>query len=384
VTCHARSWYDWCLSRTRAVPLLSKSPSGQAPWGPRDTLSPHSGTTRGDDQNAFARRFKMTAAKRKSLAGRWDGIFFFATIGQLLLVADRLRARPRFQLFRGSCEATATVRRIRSQPVSVSAASLSVPNHHPASRTRIPPRVAVTSCTKTGKRQGARYGGRTGRRGRARRHCRPFPEPAPPRRAAAGTQPTEVVLSRALSPMIPLPPSPAQAPPQPGHAAGSRILPPGRRSRPPCSPSRPSPPQRPLHSVGQATGICALPPARPSARTLPSPTTDAQLSVASLRSLLRVLDAWPGRRRSSLQKATNARRDHLVRSPPHQSREGNYWPGQSQPSCARTTYHPKHLFPFRTILRLTAMEIGRSAGSWVEGQIAELTPARQHLCSSPA
>src|SRR5258705_13519741 len=92
-----------CLSGTRTAPAGVGKPGGQAPWGRAGTQSPHAGTY---PRRTIKMPLPQVNDRLKEIPAQALRTVF-ATIGQLLLVADRIRVRAAGQLS-GSGETPAT------------------------------------------------------------------------------------------------------------------------------------------------------------------------------------------------------------------------------------------------------------------------------------
>jgi hypothetical protein len=220
----------------------------------------------------------------------------FATIGQVLLVADRLRARAAGQLS-GSGQATAT------RPAARAAAPATPPPAKPARPTKPARPDAETSrwrsLDKTGnvrlldgdEEQDDEDVPRV-----TQAVSEPAPAPAPP----AEYTPTEIVPAVSVSaeptPAEAAAPAEAALPEAPAEAALPEAPAEAALPEAPAEPALPEAPAEP--ALPEAPAEAALPeapaePAPPVAaadEALPVPNYD-QLSVASLRARLRVLDA---------------------------------------------------------------------------------------------
>ena len=262
----------------------------------------------------------------------------FATIGQLLLVADRLRARAASQLS-GTGEATAT------RPADQAPAAAPPPPPPPAKPpTPAEPRTPDAASSRW--RSLDKTGNVRLLDGNEAQDDEELTGAAEPFPGAAGYTPTEVVPAVSdpaepapdepaapeapAEPALPEAPLEAELPPAPAEAA----LPPA-----PAEPALPEPalaapalaepalaepalPEAPLEAeLPPAPAEAALPPApaepappaaaepalSPPGADLPVPSYD-QLSVASLRARLRVLDAARSRRCSTTRRPTRAAR----------------------------------------------------------------------------
>ena len=210
----------------------------------------------------------------------------FATIGQVLLVADRLRARAAGQPS-GSGQATATRPADR---VPAPAPPRPAKPAKPASRLSRPRRARNPRAGGHWIRRGT-SGCSTGTKSRTTRTCpeslRPFlsrrpPLPAPP----AEYTPTEVV------PAVAVPAEPAAAKPAPaGPAPAAPTLAEVTAQEPV--------PVEPAHSEPAPAAVA-------DSQALPVPNYD-QLSVASLRARLRVLDAGQVQTLLDYEKAHESR-----------------------------------------------------------------------------
>ena len=191
----------------------------------------------------------------------------FATIGQLLLVADRLRARAAGQPS-GSGEATTT------RSADQAAAPAPAPAAKPAPPVRPARPDAETSrwrsLDKTGNVR-VLHGGEEQDDEDAPRLTQAVPEPAPAPAPPAEYTPTEVVP--AVS--VPDEPPPAEPPP-----AEPTLATPATQQEAEPSPAEPAQAEPAMQQEAEP-GLTD---------TLPVPNYD-QLSVASLRARLRVLDA---------------------------------------------------------------------------------------------
>jgi hypothetical protein len=220
----------------------------------------------------------------------------FATIGQLLLVADRLRAKAAGQLS-GSGEATPT------RPADQAPAPAPPPPAKPAKPAR-PARPDAEnsrwrSLDKTGNVR-VLDGGEEQDDEDVPRVTKAVPEPAPAPVPSAEYTPTEVV------PAVSVPAEPAPAEPAPAEAAPAEAEPAMQQEARPImqQEAEPAPAEVTAEDPLPAEPAPAEPaqaepamqqeaePAQPAAagEVLPVPNYD-QLSVASLRARLRVLDA---------------------------------------------------------------------------------------------
>jgi hypothetical protein len=206
----------------------------------------------------------------------------FATIGQLLLVADRLRARAAEQLS-GSGEATAT-RPADHAPAPAPAPPPPAPAK-PASPAR--PDAETSRWRSLDKTGNVRVldGGEEQDDEDVPGATAAVPEPAAAPAPSAEYTPTEVVPAVSV-PDEPAPAEPAQAEPAmqeaepaPAEVTAEEPLP----AEP--APAEPAPAQPAMQQEAAPT-----PPATALGEDLPVPNYD-QLSVASLRARLRVLDA---------------------------------------------------------------------------------------------
>lgn len=207
----------------------------------------------------------------------------FATIGQLLLVADRLRARAAEQLS-GSGEATAT------RPADHAPAPAPAPPPPAPARPASPARPDAEtsrwrSLDKTGNVR-VLDGGEEQDDEDVPGATTAVPEPAPAPAPSAEYTPTEVVPAVSIpdepAPAEPAPAEPAmqqEAEPAPAEATAEEPLP----AEP--APAEPAPAQPAMQQEA-----APAPPATALGEDLPVPNYD-QLSVASLRARLRVLDA---------------------------------------------------------------------------------------------
>jgi hypothetical protein len=212
----------------------------------------------------------------------------FATIGQLLLVADRLRARAAEQLS-GSGETTAT------RPADQAPAPTPPPPAKPAQPARPARPDAETSRWRSldktgnvrvldgGEDQDEDVPGAT----------QAVPEPAPASAPSAEYTPTEVVPAVSV-PDEPAPAEPALAEPAPAESAMQE--------------GEPAPAEVTAEEPLPAEPAAAEPaaPATPVGEALPVPNYD-QLSVASLRARLRVLDAGQVQTLLGYEKAHESR-----------------------------------------------------------------------------
>ena len=201
----------------------------------------------------------------------------FATIGQLLLAADRLRARAAGQ-FSGSGEATAT------RPADQAAAPAPAPAAKPAKPVRPARPDAETSrwrsLDKTGNVR-VLDGGEEQDDEDAPRVAQAVPEPAATPAPPAEYTPTEIV------PAVSVPDEPALAEPTLARPAMQQEAEPGLTE---VTAEEPLPAQ-PAAAEPAAAEPAMQQEAEPGlTEALPVPNYD-QLSVASLRARLRVLDA---------------------------------------------------------------------------------------------
>jgi hypothetical protein len=202
----------------------------------------------------------------------------FATIGQLLLVADRLRARAAEQLS-GSGEATAT-RPADHAPAPAPAPPPPAPAK-PASPAR--PDAETSRWRSLDKTGNVRVldGGEEQDDEDVPGATAAVPEPAPAPVPSAEYTPTEVVPAVSV-PDEPAPAEPAQAEPAMQQEAGPA---PAEVTAEEPLPAEPAPAQPAMQQEA-----APAPPATALGEDLPVPNYD-QLSVASLRARLRVLDA---------------------------------------------------------------------------------------------
>ncbi len=202
----------------------------------------------------------------------------FATIGQLLLVADRLRARAAEQLS-GSGEATAT-RPADHAPAPAPAPPPPAPAK-PASPAR--PDAETSRWRSLDKTGNVRVldGGEEQDDEDDPRATAAVPEPAPAPAPSAEYTPTEVVPAVSV-PDEPAPAEPAPAEPAMQYEAGPA---PAEVTAEEPLPAEPAPAQPAMQQEA-----APAPPATALGEDLPVPNYD-QLSVASLRARLRVLDA---------------------------------------------------------------------------------------------
>ena len=205
----------------------------------------------------------------------------FATIGQLLLVADRLRARAAEQLS-GSGEATAT-RPADHAPAPAPAPPPPAPAK-PASPAR--PDAETSRWRSLDKTGNVRVldGGEEQDDEDVPGATAAVPEPAPAPAPSAEYTPTEVV------PAVSVPDEPAPAEPAQAAMQQEAEPPPAEVTAEEPLPAEPAPAEpAPAQSARQQEAAPA-PPATALGEDLPVPNYD-QLSVASLRARLRVLDA---------------------------------------------------------------------------------------------
>jgi hypothetical protein len=216
----------------------------------------------------------------------------FATIGQLLLVADRLRARAAEQLS-GSGEATAT------RPADHAPAPAPAPPPPAPAKPAGPARPDAEtsrwrSLDKTGNVR-VLDGGEEQDDEDVPRATAAVPEPAPAPAPSAEYTPTEVVPAVSVpaepAPAGPAPSEPAQAEPAmqeaepaPAEVTAEEPLP----AEP--APAEPAPAEPAPAQPAMRQEAAPAPPATALGEDLPVPNYD-QLSVASLRARLRVLDA---------------------------------------------------------------------------------------------
>ena len=210
----------------------------------------------------------------------------FATIGQLLLVADRLRTRAAGQVS-GSGEGTAT------RPADQAPAPAPPPPAKPATPAR--PTAESSRWRSLDKTGNVRVldGGEDQDDEDAPRVTRAVPEPAPAPVPAAEYTPTEVV------PAVSVPDEPAPAEPARAEPAMQQEAEPGLTE---VTTQQPSP--------AQPTPAEPAPPATAS-EALPVPNYDL-LSVASLRARLRVLDADQVQALLDYEKAHESRPDVIT------------------------------------------------------------------------
>ena len=293
----------------------------------------------------------------------------FATVGQLLLVADRLRARAAEQLS-GDGEAHATprpaqqARRAQQPPAAGSpgearpaAPGPGIPGEaRPAARPGRRDR-AVAVSGQDGQRQAARRGRGAGRGGALRRPSAPAgtPDPAPsfqepPATAAPGrTCRPGAFRSGARStpaPAEPIPPAaeytptepvPAEPAPLPSRARRARPLPAGTRR------ARPAPPAPAEPAVPARAAAAARPGSPPRPQLRPAFGGFAAGPVARAR-------RGPGARPARLREGTRgpASRGHHVRAPSRQAQRRQLRPAAAasrnppQPPPWRSTHHPRH------------------------------------------
>jgi hypothetical protein len=200
----------------------------------------------------------------------------FATVGQLLLSADRLRARAAGQLS-GSAEATAT------RPADQTPAPAPAPPPPTPAKPARPARPDAEtsrwrSLDKTGNVR-VLDGGEEQDDEDVPAATQAVPEPAPAPAPSAGYTPTEVVPAVSV-PDEPAPAEPAQTEPAMQQEA------------------------EPAPAMQQETE--PAPPATALGEALPVPSYD-QLSVASLRARLRVLDAGQVQTLLDYEKAHESR-----------------------------------------------------------------------------
>jgi hypothetical protein len=202
----------------------------------------------------------------------------FATIGQLLLVADRLRARAAEQLS-GSGEATAT-----RQADHAPAPAPAPPPPAPAKPAR--PDAETSRWRSLDKTGNVRVldGGEEQDDEDVPGATAAVPEPAPAPAPSAEYTPTEVV------PAVSVPDEPAPAEPAQAAMQQEAEPAPAEVTAEEPAPAEPAPAEpAPAQSARQQEAAPA-PPATALGEDLPVPNYD-QLSVASLRARLRVLDA---------------------------------------------------------------------------------------------
>ncbi len=326
----------------------------------------------------------------------------FATVGQLLLVADRLRARAAEQLS-DSGEGTDATPPQQGRPAQQARpAQKAPPAQRPPAQAprRSPPGSPPRRPPRTRPRRRDRamaVSGHDGQRQVARRGRGGDEEDFPPASAPARTAdpaPSFQEPSASAAPAAPVvsePSAPEQVTPAP-----AELVPPAAEYTPteivpavpaaPPSPRSPRPPPslpcpragrtRPPPSTGRvrpAGRPCRGRPARPQLR--PAVGGLAAGPVARAR-------CGPGARPARLREGTRgpASCDHHVRAPADQAQRRLL--SRPQPASAARIHrsHPMALdtspeapVPVRTILRLTSEWIGRLGRVWVEGQIAELT-----------
>jgi hypothetical protein len=203
----------------------------------------------------------------------------FATIGQLLLVADRLRARAAEQLS-GSGEPTAT------RPAGQAPAPAPPPPAKPAKPAR--PDAESSRWRSLDKTGNVRVldGGEDQDDEDVPRVTQAVPGPAPAPVPPADYTPTEVV------PAVSVPDEPAPAEPAMQQEAEPGLAETTTHEPLPAQPAPAEPAQAKPAMQQEAEPILSepTPPATAVGEALPVPNYD-QLSVASLRARLRVLDA---------------------------------------------------------------------------------------------
>lgn len=202
----------------------------------------------------------------------------FATIGQLLLVADRIRARAAEQLS-GSAEATAT------RPADQVPAPAPVPPPPAPAKPARPARPDAESSRwrsldKTGNVR-VLDGGEEQDDEDVPGVTQAVPEPAPTPAPSAEYTPTEVVPAISV-PDEPAPAEPAQAEPA--------MQPEAEPDLADVTADEPLPAEPALAQLAMQQEAEPAPPATALGEALPVPNYN-QLSVASLRARLRVLDA---------------------------------------------------------------------------------------------
>ena len=215
----------------------------------------------------------------------------FATIGQLLLVADRIRARAAEQLS-GSAEATAT------RPADQVPAPAPVPPPPAPAKPARPARPDAESSRwrsldKTGNVR-VLDGGEEQDDEDVPGVTQAVPEPAPTPAPSAEYTPTEVVPAISV-PDEPAPAEPAQAEPaMQQEAEPAQAEPAMQQEAEPdladVTADKPLPAEPAQAKPAMQQEAVPAPPATALGEALPVPNYD-QLSVASLRARLRVLDA---------------------------------------------------------------------------------------------
>jgi outer membrane biosynthesis protein TonB len=207
----------------------------------------------------------------------------FATIGQLLLVADRIRARAAEQLSGGG-EATAT------RPADQAPAPTPAPPPPAPAKPARPDAESSRwrSLDKTGNVR-VLDGGEEQDDEDMPGVTQAVPEPAPAPAPSAEYTPTEVVPVVSV-PDEPAPAEPAQAKPAMQQEAEPAAAKPAMQQEAEPAPAKPAPAETAPAKPAMQQEAEPAPPATSAGEALPVPNYD-QLSVASLRARLRVLDA---------------------------------------------------------------------------------------------